>query len=168
VNTVDWDAWKPGDSLAAEMIAGPRLQELLDAARIELPVAASRIGELSAILEVTLRSDVTTREFDGPVPVTLSEQSLARQIESVVDNAADAAPVAHTLIALAQSAAAIAQYLRSGIRHVEWSAARDDKVCPGCQANAAAGPVPIGKQFPSGSVMPPSCQGCRCALVAAW
>jgi len=159
---VDWDAWQPGDRAAAEIIAGPSLQELLDASGIDLPVAASRIAELSAILEATLASD----ETHGPV--TNSVQSLARQLESVVDSPADAAPVAHTLMALAQSAAAIAGYLQAGFRHVEWSSAQDGQVCPGCRANAAAGPVPIGEQFPSGGVMPPGCQGCRCALLASW
>jgi hypothetical protein len=65
---IDWSAWTPADHAAADAIAGPRLQELLDAAGIELPVARSRIGELSAILEATLTSDVTTREMGGPVP----------------------------------------------------------------------------------------------------
>lgn len=113
-------------------------------------------------------ADVTTREMDGPVPATNSLQSLARQLETVVDGPAAAAPVAHPLMALAQSAAAIAVYLRSGVRHVEWSSARDGDVCPACQANATAGPVPIGEQFPSGSVLPPGCEGCRCALLASW
>jgi hypothetical protein len=92
---VDWDAWTPADRAAAEAIAGPRLQELLDAASIELPFAKSRTGELSAILQAALTSDVTTREMGGPVPVTNSVQSLARQLETLVDNAADAAPLAH-------------------------------------------------------------------------
>jgi hypothetical protein len=156
----DWDAWKPGDHEAAAAIAGPLLQQLLEAARIELPIAASRIAELSAILEATLASD----EMSGPV--TNSVQSLACQLENMLGDPADAAPVAHTLMALAQSAATIAGYLESGVRNVEWSTARDTKVCPACRANAAAGPVPTGQQFPSGGVMPPGCQGCRCALVA--
>lgn len=159
---VDWDAWRPGDRAASEIIAGPRLQELLDASGIELPIAASRIGDVTAILEATLASDATHG------PVTNSAQSLARQLESVVDNPANAAPVAHTLMTLAQSAAAIAGYLQSGVRHVEWSSARDGEVCSACQVNAAAGPVPIGQRFPSGGVVPPGCQGCRCALLAAW
>jgi hypothetical protein len=165
---MDWDAWTPADHPAAETIAGPRLQELLDAAGIELPMAQSRVAELAAILQAVLTSDVTARETGGPVPVTNSVQSLARQLETLLDNPADAVPLAHTLIALAQSAAAIAGYLRSGVRHVEWSSAQDGKVCAGCNANAAAGPVPIGEQFPSGTVMPPGCQGCRCALLASW
>jgi hypothetical protein len=97
----DWDAWTRADHAAAEAIAGPRLQELLDAAGIELPLAKSRIGELSAILRATLTSEVTIREMGGPVPVTNSVQSLARQLETLLDNPADAAPLAHTLMALA-------------------------------------------------------------------
>jgi len=156
---VDWDAWTPGDHAAAAAIAGPRLQELLDAAGIEVPIAASRFDELTAILEATLASDETSG------PVTNSVQSLAAQLGNVLDNPADAGPVAHTLMALAQSAAAITGYLESDVSHVAWSSARDSEVCPACWANAAAGPLPIGQQFPSGSVMPPGCQGCRCALL---
>lgn len=156
---IDWDAWTPADHAAAEMIAGTRLEQLLEAARITLPVAASLIGELPAISVATLASDETRG------PVANSVQSLARQFEHVVDDPAPAAPVAHVLMTLAQSAAAIAVYLKAGIRHVEWSSAQDSNVCPGCQANAAAGPVPIGEHFPSGTVIPPACEGCRCALL---
>jgi hypothetical protein len=159
---VDWDAWKPGDRAAAEAIAGPRLEQILAVAAGELPITANRIGELSAILEATLVSDETRG------PVTNSVQSLARQLESLVDDPAVAPALAVSVMALAQSAGAIAGYLRAGVRHVEWSSARDAEVCSGCQANSAAGPVPIGEQFPSGSVMPPGCEGCRCALLASW
>lgn len=152
----------------ADAITGRRLRELFDAAAIELPVARSKIGELPAILQAILTSDVTTREMGAPVSVTNSQGSLSRQLESLLDNPADAAPLAHTLIALAQSAAAIAVHLKHGVRRVEWSSARDGEACDGCQANAAAGPVLVGEQCPSGSVMPPGCEGCRCALPASW
>lgn len=98
---VSWDSWTPADHTAAEAIAGPRLQELLDAAGIELPMAKSRIGELAAILQATVTSDVRAREMGSPVPVTNSQQSLARQLETLLDDPADAAPLAHTLMALA-------------------------------------------------------------------
>jgi hypothetical protein len=166
---IDWDTWTPADHVAADAIAGPRLQQLLDAARIDLPIPASRIGEVTAILEETLRSDVTALPggpiADRPYPPRLSIGDLAARLRDVLDNPADAAPVAHTLMALAQSAGAITEYLQSGVQQVEWSSARDTEVCASCRVNASAGPVPIGQQFPSGGVMPPGCQGCRCALL---
>jgi hypothetical protein len=154
---IDWNAWKPGDPAAA--VPGPGLRELIAAARIELPVAAARMDEVSAILEATRASQALSG------PGTSSVQSLAAQLASVLDDPADATPVAHTLVTLLQSVAAIAGYLESGVTHVEWSAARDIRVCPECRANSAAGPVPIGEPFPSGGIMPPGCQGCRCALL---
>jgi hypothetical protein len=158
---VNWDAWKPGHHAAAAAVAGARLKQLLDAAGIELPIAASQFGEVSAILEATLASAALAG------PVTYSVQPLAARLANVLDDPAGATPVAHTLMALAQSAAAIAEYLEAGVGHVEWSSARDSRVCPECRANSAAGPVPIGQPFPSGGIMPPGCQGCRCALLPA-
>jgi hypothetical protein len=155
---IDWNAWKPDDPAAAAM-AGPRLRELIAAARVDLPIAAAQIDVVSAILETTLASQARSGS------VTYSVQSLAAQLANVLENPAEATPVAHTLMALARSAAAMAGFLHSGVTHVEWSAARDIRVCPDCRANSAAGPVPIGQPFPSGGVMPPGCQGCRCALL---
>lgn len=59
---MDRDDWTPADHTAAEAIAGPRLEPLLHAAVIKLPIAASRIRELSAILEATFAAD----EMPGP------------------------------------------------------------------------------------------------------
>jgi hypothetical protein len=156
---IDWNAWKPADSPAAASGAGDRLRELAAAARVDLPMTSARVDEVSAILEATLAAQART----GPVT---SVQSLAAQLASVLDDPADATPVAHTLMTLARSAAAIAGYLESGSTHVEWSAARDSRVCPDCRANSLAGPLPIGQAFPSGGLLPPGCQGCRCALLA--
>jgi hypothetical protein len=156
---IDWNAWKPGDPAAAAAIAGPRLRTLVAAARIELPIPATRFDEVSAILEATLASQALSGH------VTYSVQSLAAQLANVLDDPADATPVAHTLMTLAQSVAAIRGYLEAGVTQVEWNAARDTRVCPACRANSAAGIVPIGKPFPSGGVMPPGCQGCRCSLL---
>jgi hypothetical protein len=115
-------------------------------------------GRSGGLLDATLASDETRG------PVSNSVQSLARQVGGVLDNPADGVPVAHTMMTFAQSAGAIAGYLQAGIRHVEWSSARDGRVCRAYQVNAAAGPLPIGEKFPSGTVTPPACQGCgaRC------
>jgi hypothetical protein len=42
--------------------------------------------------------------------------------------------------------------------------ARDDRVSDVCQANEAAGPIPIGEPFPSGDQVPPFHPNCRCTL----
>lgn len=156
---IDWNAWIPGDSPAAAASAGKRLRKLIAAARIELPMTSARIDEVAAILEATLAAQALAG------PVTYSVQSLAAQLASVLDDPAAATPVAHTMMTLARSAAAVAGYLESGVTHVEWSAARDSRVCPDCRANSMAGPLLIGQPFPSGGLLPPGCQGCRCALL---
>ena len=158
---VDWDAWKPGGHAAAAAIAGPRLRQLLDAAAIELPVAARQLGEVAAVLGASLASAALAG------PVTYSVQSLAAQLATMLDDPAGATAVAGTLMTLARSAAAIAAYRESGVAYVGWSSARDSRVCARCRANSAAGPVPVGQAFPSGGVMPPGCPGCRCALLSA-
>ena len=164
---VDWGAWTPGDWEAAQEIAGPGLRQLLAEAGIVIKsIAESRLEELSDVLERSLSSNVTEREFNGPKPLTLSVQSLADELRSVLDNPARAELVAQAEIARAQSAAAMRQYAESGVREGEWSTAEDAKVCPRCDEAEAAGPVPLGALFPGVEVpMPPGHPRCRCALI---
>ena len=105
--------------------------------------------------------------MDQPKPVTLSVQSLADQLRDVLDNPSRAELVAQTEIARAQSSAALREYAESAVERVEWSTAEDAKVCPRCDADEAAGPVPIHTAFPSGNLMPPGHPRCRCALIPA-
>jgi SPP1 gp7 family putative phage head morphogenesis protein len=168
LETPDWGTWKPGDYEAAQEIAGPGLRQLLAEAGIRIKsIADSRLEELSAVLEQTLASDEVTREMDQPKPVTLSVQSLADQLRDVLDNPGRAELVAQTEIARAQSSAALREYAESAVERVEWSTAEDAKVCPRCDADEAAGPVPIHTAFPSGNLMPPGHPRCRCALIPA-
>ena len=164
----DWAGWTPGDHKAAEAVAGDGLRQLLAEAGVRISsIADTRLGELAAVLEQTLASDIVYREMDEPVPVTLSVGSLTRQLESALDNPARAGLVAQTEIARAQSAASMALYRETGTDRVEWSTAMDAKVCPLCDANEAAGSWPTGEAFPSGAVMPPQHPRCRCALLPA-
>jgi SPP1 gp7 family putative phage head morphogenesis protein len=163
-----WGTWTPGDYEAALEVAGPGLRQLLAEAGIRIKsIAESRLEELSGVLERTLASDETTREMNGPRPVTLSVQSLAAQLEEVLDNPSRAELVAQTEIARAQSSAALREYAESAVERVEWSTAEDAKVCVRCEADEAAGPVPIHTAFPSGNLMPPGHPRCRCALIPA-
>lgn len=168
VGDVDWGAWTPGDYEAAQEVAGPGLRQLLAEAGIRIKsIAESRLEDLSDVLERTLASDETTREMNGPKPLTLSVQSLARELEDVLGNPSRAELVAWTEIARAQSSAALREYAESAVERVEWSTAEDAKVCVRCEADEAAGPVPIHTAFPSGNLMPPGHPRCRCALIPA-
>lgn len=156
----DWGDWTPGDYAAAQQIAGPGLRQLLAEYDVRIKsIAESRLEELSAVLEDTLRSDEIHRpELPAPLPPYLSVGDLAGRLKDVLDNPANAELVAQAEIARAQAAAARQVYLETGRSEVEVSTAEDDKVCPVCEAAAAAGAHPVGAP-----PMVPLHPRCRCA-----
>jgi hypothetical protein len=157
---VDWGAWTPGDYAAAEQIAGPGLRQLLGEAGIRIKsIADSRLEELSAVLEETLRSDEILRQpGTSPLPPYLSVEDLAQRLKAVLDNPGRAHLVAQAEIARAQATAARQVYAETGVTEVEISTAEDSKVCPACEAAAALGPHPLGSP-----PLVPLHPGCRCA-----
>jgi len=156
----DWGSWTPGDYAAAEAIAGPGLRQLLAEAGIRIKsIAESRLEELSAVLEATLRSDAIRRTpGTEPLPPFLSVQDLAKRLETVLDNPKNAELVAQAEIARAQATAARQVYLETGRSEVEISTAEDDKVCPVCAAAAELGAHPVGEP-----PLVPLHPRCRCA-----
>lgn len=167
VEDADWGSWLPGDPEAAAEIAGPGLRQLLGEAGIIIrSITSTRLEELSGVLERSLSSNETVRPYNGPTPLTLSVQSLARELEDVLDNPGRAELVAQAEIARAQSAAAMRAYAEAGTTEVDWSTAHDTKVCPKCDEAAAAGAIPLGTLFPGVNVpMPPGHPRCRCAVL---
>lgn len=157
---VDWGAWKPGDYAAAEQIAGPGLRQLLAEQGIRIKsIAASRLEELSKVLEETLRSDEIRRQpGTEPLPPYLSVGDLAQRLKGVLDNPANAELVAQAEIARAQASAARQVYAETGRTEVEISTAEDDKVCPVCDAAEKAGAHPLGTP-----PLVPLHPRCRCA-----
>ena len=157
---VDWGGWTPGDYAAAEQIAGPGLRQLLDEQGIRIKsIADSRLEELSAVLEETLRSDAIRREpGTSPLPPFLSVGDLASRLKSVLDNPDRAELVAQAEIARAQATAARQVYAETGRTEVEVSTAEDSKVCPVCEAAAALGAHPLGAP-----PLVPLHPRCRCA-----
>jgi hypothetical protein len=157
---VDWGDWAPGDYAAAEQIAGPGLRQLLAADGVTIKsIVETRLEELADVLEATLRSDEVHRPpLPEPLPPMLSVGDLARQLEAVLDNPANAELVAQAEIGRAQSAAARSVYAETGVGEVEISTAEDDKVCPVCEAAQDVGPHPLGT--PPMVLLHPRC---RCA-----
>jgi len=156
---VDWGGWTPGDYAAAEQIAGPGLRQLLDEAGIKIKsISDSRLEELSAVLEETLRSEEITREATGPLPPFLSVQDLAQRLKAVLDNPDRAELVAQAEIARAQATAARQVYAETGRTEVEVSTAEDAKVCPVCEAARDLGAHPLGSP-----PLVPLHPRCRCA-----
>lgn len=156
----DWGSWTPGDYAAAEQIAGPGLRDLLGEYGIRIKsIAESRLEELSAVLEETLRSDAIRRTpGTEPLPPFLSVQDLAERLKGVLDNPRNAELVAQAEIARAQATAARQVYAETGRTEVEISTAEDDKVCPVCEAAAKAGAHPLGAP-----PLVPLHPRCRCA-----
>ena len=157
---VDWGAWTPGDYAAAEQIAGPGLRSLLAEQNIRIKsIAESRLEELSAVLEETLRSDEITRQpGTTPLPPFLSVGDLAGRLKSVLDNPDRAELVAQAEIARAQASAARQVYAETGRSEGEISTAEDDKVCPACDAAHKLGAHPLGSP-----PLVPLHPRCRCA-----
>jgi SPP1 gp7 family putative phage head morphogenesis protein len=172
----DWRRWTPGDHAAARQIAGDGLARLLADADIHIQsIAESRVGELAGVLESALASDVREIEqyhkppgvysMQDVLPARNSISDLAAKLENVLDNPERARMVAHTEMARAQSAATVESYEQTGVRERAWLSAEDAKVCPRCDANVAAGAVPMGQPFPSGDMSPPIHPNDRCALM---
>lgn len=155
----DWGTWTPGDYAAAEQIAGPGLRDLLAEYGIRIrSIAESRLEELSQVLEDTLRSDEIRRTpGTAPLPPYLSVGDLAKRLEAVLDNPANAELVAQAEIGRAQVAAAEQVYAETGRTMIDVSTAEDDHVCPVCEALEETSPHPLG------SVKLPAHPRCRCA-----
>jgi len=156
----DWGSWTPGDYAAAAQVAGPGLRQLLGEAGIRIrSIADSRLEELSAVLEETLKSDEIRRTpGTAPLPPYLSVGDLAARLKSVLDNPANAELVAQAEIARAQATAARQVYLESGRSEVEISTAEDDEVCAECDAAEKLGAHPVGSP-----PLVPLHPRCRCA-----
>ncbi|MDT0435612.1 MULTISPECIES: phage minor head protein [Streptomyces] len=156
-STVDWSKWSPGDPDAARLLrpGGPLngLQALLDESGIVIRgVAANRMNRLAKVL-----SDALARGD--------SADTTALAIQHLLRDPAWAERVAVTEIARAVSAASLNTYRANGVRQKSWFTAVDERVCPVCMNNEAAGAIPLSQQFPSGHGIPPGHPSCRCVLM---
>ena len=73
--------------------------------------------------------------------------------------------IADTEACRAASQASMQTYAANGVTGVEWLVAADP--CDDCQANADAGIIALGEDFPSGDSEPPAHPRCRCAVAPA-
>lgn len=150
--SIDWGAWKPGDTEAAEKVLGGGLQRLLDQAGVTIgSVAQHRLEDLAEVLAQGLS--------EGLAPDTIG-----RMLDGVLEDPKWASLVAETEVARAISVATQDRYLSVGITGNTWMTAADQRVCQACRDNEDAGTVSIGQSFPSGPSGPPGHPRCRCAL----
>lgn len=56
----------------------------------------------------------------------------------------------------------------TGAKRKQWITAGDNRVDEQCVANASAGEIPLGKDFPSGVAYAPAHTSCRCVVDYSW
>ncbi|MFJ9771225.1 phage minor head protein [Kitasatospora sp. NPDC101157] len=154
------DGWAPGDRAAAQDRidshgAGPALTVLTaGAAAAAATLTASRIKDAAKALAAGVMA--------GDAPRTIGTAMHAAMTDP---DRAYAAVITETTRGIAAGTAD--NYRRNGIALGQWQTEPDGNVCPVCDANAAAGPIPIGHAYPSGDTTPPAHPRCRCAVLPA-
>lgn len=114
-------------------------------------------GELLAATRDMIRQTVRQAIEEG-----WSNERLANELQdSYAFSKKRAALIARTETAFADSRGNLAAYLASGVvKDKRWIL--DPDPCPVCIANAAAGNIPLGDEFPGGVMAPPQHPNCRC------
>jgi hypothetical protein len=156
----DLGGWRPGQTDTAR----DRLEQLGLAGGLAayLATARGRAGSVAGgAIKNAARALVDGMGDKGGIA------ALGAALLGALTDPGKAAQAALNAILAAAGVAAIAAY---GLRQVEmgsWETGSAAKVCPLCTGNAAAGPVPIGRPYPSGATSAPAHPNCRCAIVPA-
>lgn len=154
---VDLGGWQPG---GGNYNPGPGLAKTAAAGLVSgLPAAGVAYGGwiASAYLNAMGRT-LATGQDNG-----LTVDQLATGLSGVLQSDDVATGLALNVLTTTSATAAQAVYTGHQVDRWHWVTAEDEKVCPLCDANEAAGPVPIGDPFPSGDTSPPAHPNCRCA-----
>ena len=139
-----WDAWKPGNAPAADLLSDGGLEDLL--ARTDVTISGiegttlDRLGNLLA---------------DG-VANGDSVDTIAGTLGDFVDNPDRAYQIADTETARAVSSAAVDGYEAAGVQEVDWLVSPG--ACQECQDYADAGPYVLGD-----APAQPAHPVCRCS-----
>jgi SPP1 gp7 family putative phage head morphogenesis protein len=150
--SIDWGAWTPGDTEAAEKLLGGGLQRMLDAADVSI---SSLVGSRMDQLAITLAEGIAEGQ---------SSAEIGRALDVALGDSPWNELVAQTEVSRAINAATQSRYLGNGITANDWLTAADQRVCPACRDNESEGSISIGQSFPSGDSGPPGHPRCRCAL----
>jgi SPP1 gp7 family putative phage head morphogenesis protein len=151
--------WSIGDDEAAEdtltTTDGEELQVLQDrSTSLISDIAGGRLKALASALAGAKAAGWTARQ-------------LGQALRGVLTDRAWAHTVALTEITRASSLAAQATYRAAGVAALAWQSEDDERVCPVCLSNEAAGPQFPGSTWPDGSPAPPAHPRCRCWLAPA-
>ena len=155
---LDWGGWEPGDVDAAALVAdGPGLKRLLEQWGINViqSISETRMDDLAQHIAQAL--------VDGDSPDTL-----ARNIESMLNVPRRARMIAQTELARAVTVATLDTYNEAGVERKQWLIAPDESVCPKCRAAEAEGAIPLTQAFEAtGKDGPPAHPHCRCTTIPA-
>lgn len=153
---VNWGGWRPGTEQGVtrafmdRLAADPAYDHLVGTADLTaMQIAHTRVEAIGMLLAKAAARGETTEQIAAAIRGYLVDPAMAYR-------------VAITEIVKAQSAATVAAYQRAGVARHEWL--DEPGACPICQANAAAGAIPIGMPFPSGDAAPGAHVGCHCGL----
>lgn len=122
--------------------------------------AAALVRQISENTRSMIRNAVVQAQLDG----VNGAAGLAERLEaSPVFSRARAVRIARTEIINSSAAGNLAGYEKSGVVWgKEWLVGAG--ACPVCLANAAEGPIPLGRPFLSGDQRPGAHPNCRCAV----
>lgn len=152
-------AWKLGQQAAAEASGGKP-----DKARSDEALAAflATFGEDLAGLISATRLRQLAEELTEAVRSGRDPQDIAAEMERILRVASRADMIAATEASRAAAAAALQVYKDAGIAYKVWRTSGLPNVCPICQGNQDAGPIPLSAAFPSGALAPPQHPNCQC------
>lgn len=147
--------WKPGDTDTAQAVidsygAAEDLAELLDTVPdMAREMADTRLDDLARELVAGLLDDTA-----------VAKSRIGTALRNRIGNLGRAAATAITEITRASGIAAIFGYRQRKVAYGRWEVDPASNVCPTCNANAEAGPIPIGEPYPSGDVSAPAHPNC--------
>jgi SPP1 gp7 family putative phage head morphogenesis protein len=150
---VDWARWRPGAPGVAQLVRSggtPGLEALLQQAGVT--IKSVKDGYLNRLGDALAESIAAGDNLE----------QTAERLEGLL-TADRAEMIAQTETARAMTTASMDTYRASSVAGYASISAGDQRVCEFCEANEAAGPVPLNDSLPFGS--PPVHPSCRCALV---
>ena len=148
--SINWDAWTPGNEVAAVLLAKPGgLKQLLG----DIDIQARGIADYSHDLLGTALADGIAR---GDTPTTIADA-----IRDSLSSPERALTIAITEGQRAKIEANVNSYAANGVEQIEWTT---NDPCPECEGNDGK-IVTLGDDFPSGDTQPPVHPNCQCDVI---